>query len=316
VRVAVVVASHERPLRLRWCLNALAEQTLAREAFEVVVVFDDRGDETAALLAAHPLRPRAIRLAAGTGTAPVQRNRGWRASRAPLVAFTDDDCRPDPSWLERLLARAGEDVVVQGATRPDPHEVHLLERVAGARTMHVEPPGPWGQTCNILYPRALLERVGGFDERFAVAGEDTDLLQRALAAGARQAAAPDAVVWHAVETPPLRARLRALRRWELVPAVVATHPQLRDGMPLRLFWKTRHATFTLALAGAAAALATRRAAPALAALPWVAEALPSYGRRPRGLARAVAELPSRALVDAVEMWHVGRGAVRARTPLL
>ena len=38
--LTVAVASHERPLRLRWLLNALEEQTLERARFEVVVCHD------------------------------------------------------------------------------------------------------------------------------------------------------------------------------------------------------------------------------------------------------------------------------------
>ncbi len=66
--ITVVVASHERPLRLRWLLNALAEQELDRARWEVVVCFDDAGEETARLLATHPLAAagvlRALRLPA------------------------------------------------------------------------------------------------------------------------------------------------------------------------------------------------------------------------------------------------------------
>src|SRR3954464_15181156 len=245
--VAVVIATRFRETRLAFALEALAAQTLDRDRFEVIVV---RASESAdgALADVPPGLPVRYITCPVAGAA-AQRNLGWRATDAPLVAFTDDDCRPAPDWLERLLASAGgPETIVQGATRPDPDEEHLLARAPHARTMRVEPPGPWGQTCNILYPRAVLERAGGFDERFAHAGEATALLQRALAVGARQVAAPGAVVLHAVETPALGEHLRSLRRWELVPAVVARHPQLRAGMPLRLFWKTRHATFTLALA--------------------------------------------------------------------
>ena len=41
--VSVVVPSHARRLRLRWLLNALEEQTLAPERFEVIVVHDYTG---------------------------------------------------------------------------------------------------------------------------------------------------------------------------------------------------------------------------------------------------------------------------------
>src|SRR3954463_4274307 len=101
--ISVVVPSHERPLRLRWLLNALEEQTLDRDRWELVVVHDSRGDETERLLDEHPLHAAGVlrhrRLEAGTGSPSRQRNVGWRMARAPLIAFTDDDCRPEPEWL-------------------------------------------------------------------------------------------------------------------------------------------------------------------------------------------------------------------------
>src|SRR3954471_814692 len=111
--ISVVVPSHERPLRLRWLLNALEEQTLPRERWELVVVHDSRGDETVKLLDEHPLAKAGVlrhrRLEPGTGSPSRQRNVGWRMAGAPLVAFTDDDCRPEPEWLPRLLCRGGGD---------------------------------------------------------------------------------------------------------------------------------------------------------------------------------------------------------------
>jgi len=304
--IAVCIASHERPVRLRWLLNALEEQTLGD--VEVVVCHDSRGEATERLLATHPLARRGAlrhhRLPPGTGSAARQRNVAWRAATAPLVAFTDDDCRPPADWLERLAAAARPGAIVQGATRPDPDELALLERDGAARSLRVEPPTAWGETSNIAYPRELLERVGGFDEAFR-ACEDTDLLQRALATGAPLVAAPDAVTYHAVAV----RGTRASWRWEETAHVVKRHPGLRAAFPLRVFWKPRHARLALAVAG----LAVRR--PALA-VPWALAALPSYGRTPRGLARAVCELPREALHDAAEMAAVGRGAVRHRTVVL
>src|SRR4051812_19641946 len=97
--IAVVVPSHDRPLRLRWLLNALEEQTLARERWELIVAHDSTGPETAALLASHPVGARAIGFAPGSAGPAAKRNAGWRAGSAPLIAFTDDDCRPPPEWL-------------------------------------------------------------------------------------------------------------------------------------------------------------------------------------------------------------------------
>src|SRR4051812_43010978 len=100
--VSVVVPSHQRPIRLLWCLNALAEQTLAPERWEVVLVHDS-DDETDEIVLAHPLttagRLRRIKLEPGTGTAARQRNVGWRAAESRLVAVTHDDTRAQPDRL-------------------------------------------------------------------------------------------------------------------------------------------------------------------------------------------------------------------------
>src|SRR5215208_5672349 len=123
--IAVVVASHDRPLRLRWLLEALSERTLERDRFEVVV-HDSTGSETDALLEAHPLARhgtlRHIRRPPGSSPPGANRNAAWRAARAPIVVFTDDDCRPPGRWLAKALqaADAHPGAIVQGATHPDP----------------------------------------------------------------------------------------------------------------------------------------------------------------------------------------------------
>src|SRR3954452_19188335 len=79
--VTVVIASHGRPLRLRWLLNALEEQTLAGRAWEDVVVPDYDAATARRHLDAHPLaragRLRAHAIAPGTGSPARQRNLGW-----------------------------------------------------------------------------------------------------------------------------------------------------------------------------------------------------------------------------------------------
>jgi GT2 family glycosyltransferase len=317
--VSVVVPSHERALRLRWLLNALEEQTLERERWEVVVVHDS-GDDTERLLREHPLaaagRLRHVRLPAGTGIPARQRNVGWREARAPVIAFTDDDCRPAPDWLERLLAaaRAHPGAVVQGRTKPDAYEAEIMEWAPRPRSMDVDPPGPHAQTCNILYPRAVLERIDGLDESFPQSGEDWDLGARARKAGAGYVGEPEALVHHAVATFTLLGQLRFNARWVSIPLVMKRHPEERRVLDHGVFWKRRHKWFLLALA--AAPLARRRPVLALLAAPYVRDALPSHGGRALGRLRASVELLGRAAVDASEVAVMVRGSVRHRTLVL
>jgi len=318
-RIAVAVPSHERPVRLRWLLNALAEQTLPGEEWEVVVVHDSAGPETEALLEAHPLARAGVlrhRRVAPTLAGP-KRNIAWREARAPLVAFTDDDCRPPPDWLERALAAAESNpgAVVQGATRPDPDEAHLLAAAPHGVSQEIDPPTPWGESCNIVYPRALLEALDGFEEAVALqSGEDTDLLARAREQGAPLAAAPEVLTWHAVDTPALPRRVRVTRRWGDGAFVYRRHPAMRRHLTARVLWKPSHGWLLLAAGGLV--LGRRRPAARAMLVPWLVCNRPPRGRRPRGLLRSVLELPGQTVVDAAEVVAMVRGSVRHRTPVL
>ncbi len=314
VDVAVVVPTRGRPLRLRWLLNALAEQDA--EAFEVLVARNASDAASAEVLAGHPLVPRAIVAPDGAGPAAL-RNAAWRATDAALIAFTDDDCRPPAGWLAALAAAAAAHpgAIVQGATQPDPDELGVFLHAPHARSQQIEPPHVMAQTCNIAYPRALLEAVGGFDEDFPQAvGEDTDLALRARASGAPFVAAPEALSYHAVDWG-LRRRLKGSWRWQHMALVVRRHPELRRELPLGGWaWKAAHARWLLAVTGLAAA--RRRPAALALVAPWVLGTPATYGRHPRALARSASELPGRFLLDGTETAALLRGSARHRALLL
>ena len=304
--VSVVIASGgRRETRLAFALEALAEQTLARERFEVIVVRNPAPGPMAGAPPGLPVRFLEPSEAGGPG---ANRNLGWRAARAPLVAFTDDDCRPAPGWLEALLEASAPDAVVQGRTEPEPEERHLSFGLA--RTQEITGPSDWYETCNLAYPRPLLERLDGFDETFTGWGfEDTDLGLRARAAGARLLYRESALVWHAVHLRHLRRSLALAREPGLVALLLARHPEQRRALYRGVFWQRSHALVSLAAAG----LLTRRLPLALAAAwPYVAEHLRAYDRSPRGAAGGLLDLPVRAAADAVETAVTVRGALRHR----
>jgi GT2 family glycosyltransferase len=318
IAVSVVVASHGRHLRLRWLLNALEEQTLQRGLWEVVVVHDYDRATAKRVIDAHPLNEagtlRAIAIPAGTGTPARQRNLGWRTAAGELIAFTDDDCRPEPEWLERLIAaaRPAAGTMVQGATRPDPLERRVLA-APHVRTMRIDPVGPYAQTCNILYPRELLERLDGFDDR-AVTGEDVGLSLRARAAGARITPAPDAVVNHAVESHTLPGILRQNLKWRHLAYLAKRHPEMRRELPLGVFWDSEHLWTTTALVGVVGAR-WNRGLLALTA-PYAVRASRRRGRGLRALTIALVEMPGQAVRQVAEVLGLAVGSLRHRTFLL
>ena len=206
--------------------------------------------------------------------------------------------------------------MVQGATQPDPDELHLERAAPHAHTRRVNPPEPWAQACNIVYPRELLERLDGFQTEPAW-GEDTDLAARAKRAGAAYVGAREVLTYHAVEPQSLPEHLRSLWRWQDLPAMVKRNPELRRDLPMWIFWKRTHVWLGPALAGAALARRSGRAEWTALALPWLIHTLPQqYGTGPRGRVRALSELPARAAIDAVEVAALARGSVRWRTLFL
>jgi len=309
--VSVVIPTMRRETRLAFALEALASQTLPRDRFEVVVVRADEPGPKAT--APDGLDVRFLTGTSGSGAA-ASRNIGWRAATAPLVAFTDDDCRPEPEWLERLVASARVDGerILQGRTEPDPDE---LERLHGlAVTQSIVGPSPWYQTCNIAYPRTLLEQLGGFDERFD-GGEDADLGLRAVEAGAERSYIAEARVWHAVHSQHVWQAVRDHARWHSIPLVIKEHPAQRRELEFNLFWRAGHTRVVLALGG----LLIRRRHPVLAlaaAAPYLAWHLQGSPGTPRGMVRGALDLPARALVDLTGVAATARAAIRHRTPVL
>ena len=313
--VSVVIPTYRRRARLAFALEALAEQTLAPERFEVLVArapgeTDDVGDFDG-------LQVRSLE-APAKGPAS-QRNHGWRNAAAPLVAFTDDDCRPTSEWLERLIESAGEGTeIVQGRTLPDPDERHLLH--GRARSMLVDEPSPWYPTCNIAYRKSVLEALEGFDETFPEAwGEDTDLGLRAIAAGASVRYAEDALVWHAVHARTILGAVSEAWKRDAIPLVVARHPSQRRLLYHRVFVRPSHANLLLALAGLAAARRTRLVSLA-ATIPYLRQ---NVARHKRGLSRlhrvgprVAFHLPGRVVVDSAETVATARAAVRHRVLVL
>ncbi|HZT66394.1 MAG TPA: glycosyltransferase family A protein [Acidimicrobiales bacterium] len=321
----VVVATRGRSERLARLIGALEAQR-APWPFEVVVVDDASPDGTweqlQRLAEASSVPVRAVRRAVHGGAAAA-RNVGWRAASAPIVAFTDDDCAPQPDWLTRLVERcqAGADLV-QGRTEADPAQLGAMGPFG--RTVECREEGLY-PTCNVAYRRQLLEELGGFDESFRRSCEDTDLAWRAREAGARAAYASDAVVFHDVHPSSYVSYLREKLRWVDEPRLVRRHPGLRQGqLHQRYVWRASHPRAVVAgagllLAGSAVSKPICRRARVAVGLALTAPYLRfrTYhdplrcGPRRRWLLMGPA-----LFADLFEVAITVAGAVRHRTPLL
>ncbi len=226
----VVIASKDRPRRLRRCLGALAGQR-TRWPFDVVVV-DDGSTPTlseepgiAALAERVDATWANFRVVRGAGAGPARaRNLGIAQARGAVVLFTDDDTIPSADWVDAAiswLVAHPTAVGVEGPTCTAPYDP-LYEH-------SVDAPGGGGLTCNIAYRRDLLVRLGGFYELFPYAhGEDLDLAYRALEVGAIGFAQAMAVE-HPAATVSLKTLIREGRYAATQLEVARRHPQRYAG---------------------------------------------------------------------------------------
>ena len=284
--VSVIIPARDAAPTLARTLEALQAQKTAL-AFEVIVVDDGSRDQTRAIAERFA---NFVSVVPSSGEGPgAARNRGVRAARAPVLAFTDADCFPTSEWLEHGY-RALEDAdLVQGRVLPDPN----TPRTPFDRSLWVKSDHGFYQTANLFVRREIFEAVGGFRDRAleqdgrrrwsvdrrrgratrTPIGEDTLFAWTALRRGARSAFAPDALVYH--EVVPGGVRDAAADRWHWtrdMPGLVRHVPELRrTTFYRRVFFGYWTAYFDLAAAGVAAALITRRGV-------WIGAALP-YLRR-------------------------------------
>ena len=121
LRVSVVICTFNRCAELASCLDAVLRQEHA-PPHEVIVVDNNSTDGTRALVQArqrqHPQLRYVFEPSQGL---PQARNAGIHASRAPIIAFTDDDIIVAPDWvasIERAFARFPDADCIGGRVLP------------------------------------------------------------------------------------------------------------------------------------------------------------------------------------------------------
>lgn len=229
ILVSVVVATSDRPHLLSHCLASLLWQRFDAARYEIIVV-DDRPNsctrDIVADWALHAKRTgtKVIYLpSSGPHGTAAARNRGWRAARGEVIAFTNDDTAARTDWLRNGWDTFEQDVqavwgrvVVPCSTSPDDYERRRKNQE------HIEFPG-----ANCFCRKQALEELGGFDERFALAWrEDADLYFRLLNRAGRIVHAPSAVMTHPIRPPAWGESLREQRRMQADALLYKKHPAL------------------------------------------------------------------------------------------
>lgn len=213
-RIAAVVVTHRSAETIALCLERLRRASGVTAIRVVDNGSDDGTVEIVQRIASTEPRLRFVANPDNPGFA-VACNQGARDSDEPWLAFVNPDCLVEPDTLARMRAHAhgpgdmllgadlvDEDGVRDGAARRrDPDFGAMLAGRRGSDLslpvedvplQHVEAISG----ALMLMPRALFQRIGGFDEGYRLHAEDLDLCRRAREAGAAIAVANDVRVVH------------------------------------------------------------------------------------------------------------------------
>jgi GT2 family glycosyltransferase len=195
--ISVVVCSFNGSRTIAECLAAIGE--IRYPAYEVIVVDDGSTDDTAAIAA----RYEATLIRTPNHGLSHARNVGWRAAKGDIIAYIDDDAYPDPDWLTYIAAtfRDGNYAGVGGPNILPPHDGSIAVCVdnspGGPRhVLLTDTEAEHIPGCNMAFLRTALSAVGGFDERFRVAGDDVDICWSLQERGWKLGFSPSAQVWH------------------------------------------------------------------------------------------------------------------------
>ena len=222
--VSVIIVTYNRLNHLRNCLEALRTQTLANDRYEVIVVDDGSSDGTRDYLQklSWPDGPAYRYFLEGHKGLVAARNFGVSRAGGKIISFTDDDCIPEPGWLEKVLETFGDDErvgVVGAVTKPvfrnrwfrpmnaflhnsQQKQISLVNGEVGLVGLR-----PFSG-CNLHIERSLFIEMNGFNEKIQPS-EDIDFMYRYLNRGGVAANRQDMYVEH-YERDDLRSMFR---RW-------------------------------------------------------------------------------------------------------
>ena len=256
--LTVIICTRDRPEGLACCLASLALQD--SPPGQVIVVENSARrtaesvtSEFAGVQYVHEPQPGLS----------VARNAGIRASRGALIAFTDDDAEPHPSWtaeIARAFSNTAFDAVtglVLPARLETPAQSFFQLEMGGFGSACVPllfdgrffaetcPVGAqvWrvGAGANMAFRRSLFERIGLFDERLGAGAsgcsEDSELWYRLLAAGGTCLFEPRACVvhHHREEWSALRRQMRAYMKGHVSALFVQAARYRHAGNIRRIF---------------------------------------------------------------------------------
>jgi len=178
MEISVIIPTYNRAKFLKKNLPSLINQRYPKTKFEILICDDGSNDQTKAVVEKFAAKTHlpCLRYLSQTNQGPaVARNLGIKQAKGKIIAFTDDDCRPDHNWLAQIEKSFQENPTIAGVGGVTYTEKNKITPLTYQVENDYEDCFP---TCNVAYSKKILNKVGGFDKIFARVNEDADISWR------------------------------------------------------------------------------------------------------------------------------------------
>ena len=196
-QISIIIPAKDAASTIGECLQAVLSQQELVAQVDVIVVDDGSSDDTAEI--AEGFGVTVIRQRnTGPGGA---RNTGVARASGEIIAFTDADCVPSPTWLHYLIQPFHDPQVVGVTGTYRTRQKALIPRFVQQEYASKYRRTARRETIDLIdtnsaaYRRDIFVAQGGFNTQMVVV-EDVELSFRLAAQGYRLVFAPQAIVYH------------------------------------------------------------------------------------------------------------------------
>ncbi len=179
LKISVVICTYNRSAYIQDAMQSLYDQSLSKEAFEVIVVNNRSTDSTEFICKAFVNSHKDANFSyfeEGQQGASFARNTGAKMAQSPLLCFMDDDAIADPDYLERIVhffethpdaGGLGGRIIPKYIPAEPVWMSHYVSSLVGhfhySETVSVFSPNKYPLESNMIIRKADFDAIGGFN---------------------------------------------------------------------------------------------------------------------------------------------------------
>ncbi len=240
--VSVVISVYNRKDLMKKTIDAMLRSDYKN--YEIVAVDGGSTDGTLEMLNAYAKKSKRLKILVDkTPGRNAARNTGIDMAKGEIVIFVDSDCIVEKNWMEEIVKPFSDKSVggVIGRTAADKK---------GLFWYHMENDYLQFIGHNSAYRMSIIKKIGGFDKRFKIAREDTDLAWSVIESGYKMVYCEKARMTHISKKVSVFYRIKNQRTFLYDGLLIRKHAKLykkyfyKNGMPATI-WPSVFSPFLL-----------------------------------------------------------------------